>query len=73
MLVVRVGVGMAHVGHPSAPHPPLGVRLSHRIDLGSLLVSPGGDPVVGPFQVLPWKAESRLRVVVLCFSCLVMQ
>ena len=58
---------MAHMGHPSAPYLSLGVRLSCPIDLGSPLVSPGGDPVFGPFQVPLGKAEGRLRAVALCF------
>ena len=58
---------MAHMVHPSAPYLSLGIRLSRPIDSGSPLVSPGGDPIVGPFQVPPGKAEGRLRAVAPCF------
>ena len=33
------------------------------------MVSPGGDPVFGFFQVPPSEAEGRLRVVALWFLC----
>ena len=46
MLVVCDGVGMAYMGRPFAPYLSLGVFLSHSINLGSPMVSPGGDPVV---------------------------
>jgi hypothetical protein len=58
---------MAHMGRPFATYMSLGVRLSYPVDSGSLLVSPGGDPVVVPFQVLLGKAESHLHVVTPCF------
>ena len=67
--VIRDGVGIAHMGHPFALYLSLGICLSRWIDSGSLLVSPGGDPSLGPFQVPPRKAEGRLRVVAPCFSC----
>ena len=47
MLVVHDGVGMAYMGRPFAPYLSLGVFLSHSIDLGSPMVSPGGDLVLG--------------------------
>ena len=37
--------------------------------LGSPMVSPGGDPILGFFQVPPRDAESYVRVVTLRFSC----
>ena len=58
---------MAHMGRSSAPYLSLDVCLSRPIDSGSPLVSPGGDTVVGPFQVPPEKAEGRLRAVAPCF------
>ena len=64
---------MAHMGCPFAPYLSLDVFLSRSIDLGSPMVFLGGDPVVGPFQVPPGKAEGLLRAVVLCFSCPVMR
>ena len=73
MLVVRDAVGMAYMGRPFAPYLSLDVFLSHSINLGSPMVSPGGDPVVWVFQVPPREAESPLRVVALCFSCLVVR
>ena len=68
MLVVRDGVGMAYMG-ASLYSLPVSRRvfLSHSIDLGSPMVSPGGDPVLGFFQVPPRDAESCLRVVMLWF------
>ena len=68
MLVVRDGVGMAYMGRPFAPYLSLSGFLSRSIDLGSPMVSPGGDPVVWFFPSPIWEAESRLRVVVFCFS-----
>ena len=47
MLIVHDGVGMAYMGHPFAPYLSLSVFLSRSIDLGSLMVSPGGDPILG--------------------------
>ena len=41
MLIVRDGVGMAHMGHPFARYLSLGVRLSRLIHSGNPLVSPG--------------------------------
>ena len=38
---------MACMGCPFAPYLSLGVILSRSIDLGSPMVSPGGDPVLG--------------------------
>ena len=67
MLVVHDGVGVAYMGCPFAPYLSLGVFLSCSIDLGSPMVSPGGDLVVWVFQVLPREAESHLRVVTLWF------
>ena len=49
-LIVRDGVGMAYVGRPFASYLSLGVILSRSIDLGSPMVSPGGDPVLGFFK-----------------------
>ena len=37
--------------------------------LGSPMVSPGGDPIFGFFQVPPGEAEGRLHAVVLWFLC----
>ena len=54
MLVVRDGVGMAYMGRPFAPYLPLGVFLSRLINLGSLMVSPSGDPVVWVFPSPVW-------------------
>ena len=50
VLVVRDGVGMAYMGRPFAPYLSLGVFLSRSINLGSPMVSPGGDPVVLGFS-----------------------
>ena len=63
MLIIHDGVGMAHMGRPSAPYLALGILLSHPIDSGSPFVSPSGDPIIGPFQVLPGKVESYLRAI----------
>ena len=49
VLVVHDGVGMAHMGHPSAPYLSLGIRLSHPIDSGARWSLLGRDPIVGPF------------------------
>ena len=48
VLVVHDGVGMAYMG-ASLYSLPISRRvfLSHSIDLGSLMVSPGGDPILG--------------------------
>ena len=54
MLVVRDGVGVAYMGRPFAPYLSLGVFLSYSIDLGSPMVSPGGDHVVWVFPSLAW-------------------
>ena len=54
MLVVRDGVGMAYMGRPFALYLSLGVFLSHSINLGSLMVSPGGDSVVWVFPSPAW-------------------
>ena len=54
MLIVRDGVGVAYMAHPFTPYLSLGVILSHSIDLGSLMVSPGGDPVVWVFPNPTW-------------------
>ena len=45
---------MAHMGRPSAPYLSLGVFLGRSIDLGSPMVSPGGDPVVWVFPSPAW-------------------
>ena len=55
MLIVRDGVGMAHMGCPFAPYLSLGIFLSRSIDLGSPMVSPGGDPVVWVFPSPAWE------------------
>ena len=47
MLVVHDGVSMAYMGRPFAPYLSLGVYPGHSIDLGSPMVSPGGDPILG--------------------------
>ena len=57
VLVIHDGVSMAHMGHPSAPYLSLGVRLSRSIDLGSPMVSPGGDPVVWVFPSPAWEGR----------------
>ena len=49
MLVVHDGVSMANMGRPFAPYLSLGVFLSRLINLGSPMVSPGGDLVLGFF------------------------
>ena len=49
MLIIRDGVSMAYMGRPFAPYLSLGVFLSRLIDLGSPMVSPGGDPIVWVF------------------------
>ena len=43
--------------------------LSDSIDSGGPMVSPGGDPIFGFFQVYPGEAESRPRAVALWFLC----
>ena len=59
---------MAYMGHPFAPYLSLGVFLSRSINLGSPMVSLGGDPIIlGFFQVLHGEAESCLHVVALGF------
>ena len=55
MLVVHDGVDMAYMGRPFAPYLSLGVFLSRPIDLGSLMVSPGGDLVVWVFSSTAWE------------------
>ena len=47
MPIVRDRVGIAYMGRPFAPYLSLGVFLSRSIDLGSLMISPGGDPILG--------------------------
>ena len=70
MSVIHDKVGIAHMGHPSAPYLSLGIRLSHPIDSGSLLVSPSMEILlIWHFQVLPGKAEGHLRTVAPCFLC----
>ena len=54
MLVVRDGTGMAYMGRPFAPYLSLGVFLSRSVDLGSPMVSPGGDPIVWVFPSPAW-------------------
>ena len=54
MLVIHDGVGMAYIRHPFAPYLSLVVFLSHSIDLGSPMVSPGEDPVVWVFPSPAW-------------------
>ena len=46
---------MAYMGHPFAPYLSLGVFLSRSINLGSPMVSPGGDPVVWVFSSPAWE------------------
>ena len=55
MLVIHDGVGMAHMGRPTAPYLSLGGCLSRPIDSGSPLVSPGGDPVAWVFPSPAWE------------------
>ena len=55
MLVVCDGVGKAYMGCPFAPYLSLSVFLSHSINLGSPMVSPGGDPIVWVFQSPVWE------------------
>ena len=55
MLVVYDGVGLAHMGHLFAPYLSIDVRLSHPIESGSPLVSPGGDPIVWAFPSPAWE------------------
>ena len=57
MLVVRDGVGVAYMGHPFAPYLSLDVFLSRSIDLGSPMVSPGGDLVVWVFPSPAWEGR----------------
>ena len=40
VFVIRDGVGIARMGHPTAPYPFLDSRPSHLIDLGDQLASP---------------------------------
>ena len=54
MLVVRDGASMTFMGRPFAPYLSLDVFLSRSIDLGSPMVSPGGDPVVWVFPCPAW-------------------
>ena len=54
-LVVRDGVGVACMGRPSAPYLSLGVRLSHPIDSGSLLVSPRQRSYCWALPSLAWE------------------
>ena len=54
MLVICDGVGVAYMGCPFTPYLSLGVFLSRLIDLGSPMVSPGGDPVVWVFPSPVW-------------------
>ena len=55
MLIVHDGVGVAYMGRPFAPYLSLGVFfLSRSIDLGSPMVSPGGDPIVWVFPSPTW-------------------
>ena len=54
MLVIRDGVDMAYMGCPFAPYLSLNVFLSHSINLGSPMVSPGGDPIVWVFPSPAW-------------------
>ena len=55
MLVVRDGASMTFMGRPFTPYLSLGVFLSRSIDLGSPMVSPGGDPVVWVFSSTAWE------------------
>ena len=57
MLVVRNGAGMTFMGRPFAPYLSLDIFLSHSIDLGSPMVSPGGDPVVWVFSSTAWEGR----------------
>ena len=47
MLVVRDRVGVGYMGRPFASYLSLGVFLSCSINLGSPMVSPGRDPILG--------------------------
>ena len=51
-----------------ASTPSLGVRLGHLIDSGGPRYLLDEGCVVGPFWVLPRKAEYRLHAAVSCFS-----
>ena len=55
MLIVRDGVGMAYMG-ASLYSLPISRRvfLSRSINLGSPMVSPGGDPIVWVFPCPAW-------------------
>ena len=55
MLIASDEVGLAYMGRPFAPYLSLGAFLSHSIDLGSPMVSPGGDPVVWVFPSPVWE------------------
>ena len=46
---------MAYMGRPFGPYLSLGVFLSRLIDLGSPMVSPGGDPIVWVVPSLIWE------------------
>ena len=48
---------MAYMGRPFAPYLSVGIFLSRSIDLGSPMVSPGGDPVVWVFPSPAWEGK----------------
>jgi len=57
MLIIRDGADMTFMGHPFAPYLSLSIFLSHSIDLGSPMVSPGEDPIVWVFSSTTWEGR----------------
>ena len=57
--VVRDGVGITRIGHPTTPYPSLGSGLSRLIDLGDLLASPRWRFHRWTLGTLPGKAEAK--------------
>ena len=48
---------MTFMGRPFTPYLSLGIFLSRSINLGSLMVYPGGDPIVWVFPSPAWEDE----------------
>ena len=67
--VIRDGVGIARMGHPTAPYPSLGSQLSHPSTQVARWSFLDGDPIGGPFQTLPGMAEGHLHAVAPYFLC----